>query len=228
MKKIVLAADGAETPKLRLRGVGSGFLEGAMKQESPEPLHLCVSCKDYKNYRYALEQVTTLLETVYAEYAEYCRQRGYARPLPAVLVREHPLLVPAGPAAPKTYDAAWAMTGGLSFPTVDAPTVASTVASSPIITKWNPNVPEWLPSPPVEVVEQAFGLLEHPVAPEDASSVNEIERLIEERNEARRVCNFKEADRIRDILRTKGIGLMDEPGGRGKGAEVTSWRYWRK
>jgi cysteinyl-tRNA synthetase len=49
--------------------------------------------------------------------------------------------------------------------------------------------------------------------------------MIEERNEARRVCNFKEADRIRDLLRSHGVGLMDEPGARGKGSDVTSWRY---
>ena len=235
MKKIVMATDGAETPKLRLRGVGSGFLEGALKQESPEPLHLCVSCKDYKNYRFALEQVTSLLEGVYSDYAEYCRSRGYARPLPAVLVREHPLLVPTSGAAPKAYDAAWAMTGGLTFPqqpslAEQAATASSTVASSPTVTKWNPNVPEWLPPPSVAqavAAEQAFALLAEP-ASGDANGVRDIERLIEERNEARRVCNFKEADRIRDILRSKGIGLMDEPGGRGKGTEVTSWRYWRK
>jgi cysteinyl-tRNA synthetase len=55
----------------------------------------------------------------------------------------------------------------------------------------------------------------------------EIEQLIEARNEARRMCNFKEADRIRDILRSRGIGLMDEPGGRGRGTDVTTWRFWR-
>jgi cysteinyl-tRNA synthetase len=55
--------------------------------------------------------------------------------------------------------------------------------------------------------------------------VQTIERLIEERNEARRVCNFREADRIRDLLKSHGIGLMDEPGARGKGKEVTSWRF---
>jgi hypothetical protein len=40
MKKIVATSDA----KLRLRGKGSGYLEGFYKTESPEPLHLCVSC----------------------------------------------------------------------------------------------------------------------------------------------------------------------------------------
>lgn len=64
--------------------------------------------------------------------------------------------------------------------------------------------------------------------PASIPSVGEIEKLIDERNEARRMCNFKEADRIRDLLRANGIGLMDEPGGRGKGSEVTTWRFWRQ
>ena len=32
--------------KTRLRGVGSGFLEGAEQKEVNEPLHLCISCKE--------------------------------------------------------------------------------------------------------------------------------------------------------------------------------------
>jgi hypothetical protein len=239
MKRIVLAADGVDTPKLRLRGIGSGFLEGALKQESPEPLHLCVSCKDYKNYRYAIDEVTVLLEGVYADYAEYCRARGYARPLPVVMLREQPLLEhpTSGVSKYDSYQAGWSsLSGGPVFPPqppFNAFTNASTVASSPTATRWNPNVAEWLPPPTVSMTaeeasaEQAFGLLAEPVSA-DVSAVQQIEKLIEDRNEARRVCNFIEADRIRDILRSKGVGLMDEPGGRGKGTQVTSWRYWRR
>ena len=51
--------------------------------------------------------------------------------------------------------------------------------------------------------------------------------MIEKRNLARKACNFKEADRLREELRIRGIALLDEPGGRGKGTEVTTWRYWR-
>jgi len=61
----------------------------------------------------------------------------------------------------------------------------------------------------------------------NAPPVDEIESLISERNEARRACNFAEADRIRESLHARGVALMDEPGGRGKGTEVTTWRYWR-
>lgn len=64
-----------------------------------------------------------------------------------------------------------------------------------------------------------------PSAPEEA----EIERLIEERNEARKASNFKRSDEIRDWLKANGVVLMDEKGARGnfKGVQVTKWRYWR-
>jgi len=52
----------------------------------------------------------------------------------------------------------------------------------------------------------------------------EVEELIDIRNEARRQCNFAEADRIRELLRKKGIILIDEKGARGKGTEVTTWK----
>lgn len=52
-----------------------------------------------------------------------------------------------------------------------------------------------------------------------------ITRLIEARNKARKELNFKEADRIRNFLKYKGIALMDEKGARGKGLDVTSWKY---
>jgi hypothetical protein len=53
----------------------------------------------------------------------------------------------------------------------------------------------------------------------------EIKKLIEERNKARRESKFEEADRIRNYLKSKGIALMDEKGGRGKGSEVTTWKH---
>merc|ERR1740116_588294 len=62
----------------------------------------------------------------------------------------------------------------------------------------------------------------------NAPPVEEIEKLIDDRNEARRASKFPEADRIRDLLHSRGVALMDEPGGRGRGREVTTWRYWRE
>ena len=55
----------------------------------------------------------------------------------------------------------------------------------------------------------------------------EIVEMIETRNLARKARNFKEADRLREELRIRGIALWDTPGARGKGTEVTTWRYCR-
>jgi hypothetical protein len=71
MKKIV-EATGA---KLRLRGKGSGYLEGPLKEESQEPLHLCVSCTSMKGYNDAVQAVTEILEGVYLEYKKFRKSR---------------------------------------------------------------------------------------------------------------------------------------------------------
>jgi len=46
----------------------------------------------------------------------------------------------------------------------------------------------------------------------------DIERLIDERAAARKAKDFKESDRIRDLLASSGVQLEDQPGGR------TLWR----
>lgn len=65
--------------------------------------------------------------------------------------------------------------------------------------------------------------------PDNAPTDEEIEKLIEKRNEARKAANFKEADSVRDHLKNLGVVLMDEKNAKGnfKGNEVTKWRFWR-
>ncbi|MBD1917837.1 MULTISPECIES: cysteine--tRNA ligase [Cyanophyceae] len=50
-------------------------------------------------------------------------------------------------------------------------------------------------------------------AVEDGLSDGEIEALLTQRREARAAKDFAEGDRIRDLLQTKGITLIDKPGG---------------
>jgi cysteinyl-tRNA synthetase len=57
-------------------------------------------------------------------------------------------------------------------------------------------------------------------APEDLSD-ERIEQLIAERAAARKAKDFKESDRIRDLLAANGVVLEDQPGG------VTLWRRGR-
>jgi cysteinyl-tRNA synthetase len=47
--------------------------------------------------------------------------------------------------------------------------------------------------------------------------VAEVERLIAQRNEARKAKNFAEADRVRAELKTKGVEIMDTAAG-------TTWK----
>jgi len=65
--------------------------------------------------------------------------------------------------------------------------------------------------------------------PPGAPADEEIEGLIEERNEARKVANFKRADEVRATLKNLGVVLMDEKGAKGNftGNEVTKWRFWK-
>lgn len=87
MKDIVARTDA----KLRLRGRGSGYLEGLNRQESPEPLHLCVSCSSRRGYAEAARLVSELLERIYREYREYCAGMGLGQEDVKVTIREHPL-----------------------------------------------------------------------------------------------------------------------------------------
>eukprot|EP00753_Platysulcus_tardus_P010661 PLAT2941.1.p1 GENE.PLAT2941.1~~PLAT2941.1.p1 ORF type:complete len:717 (+),score=278.58 PLAT2941.1:43-2193(+) len=57
----------------------------------------------------------------------------------------------------------------------------------------------------------------------DMIGEDRINELVQLRDEARRVRNYVEADRIRDYLSTWGVVLMDAPSRRGG----TTWRYWR-
>mmetsp|Transcript_35461 Transcript_35461/g.75593 ORF Transcript_35461/g.75593 Transcript_35461/m.75593 type:complete len:385 (+) Transcript_35461:145-1299(+) len=65
--------------------------------------------------------------------------------------------------------------------------------------------------------------------PSNAPTDDEIEDLIEQRNEARKAANFKKADEVREYLKSRGVVLMDEKGAKGnfQGKEVTKWRFWR-
>jgi len=63
-------------------------------------------------------------------------------------------------------------------------------------------------------------------APPEAPSVEEIERLIEERNQARKAGEYSRADEIRESLHNRRVVLSDEKGASGHAPSVTTWRYW--
>jgi hypothetical protein len=81
MKKIVQAAGWT---KIRLRGSGSKFLEGAERLESTEPLQLCVSATSQETFDVASKAVAELLERVHEEYRNYCCSQNW--PVPDLVV----------------------------------------------------------------------------------------------------------------------------------------------
>jgi len=66
--------------KIRLRGIGSGFLEGSDGREANMPLQLNVSCTDFESYSGAVTRVETLLKDLYKHYRRYARSKGMEVP----------------------------------------------------------------------------------------------------------------------------------------------------
>jgi len=206
MKRIVRLTEA----KLRLRGQGSGYFEGAGQKESAEPLQLCVSCISADGYKTAVRQVEEILKRVYEEYKQFCREGNKPVPELHINLSENQLVYSAR--EPKGSPALPASPGG-----------GSDGEGSPK----KEGRRGGRRSRAKKEGRAAVGELDRGEPGPNAPPVDDIEKLIDDRNEARRANNFQEADRIRNLLHSQGVALMDEPGGRGRGAEVTTWRYWR-
>ena len=94
MKKILKeCSQGAKTTtasviKLRLRGKGSGFLEGPRHEECKEPLHLCLSTCFHDKYLLAKKRITELITKIYSDYNRYCVKSGKSIPNLKIKIRE--------------------------------------------------------------------------------------------------------------------------------------------
>eukprot|EP00929_Paragymnodinium_shiwhaense_P082875 TRINITY_DN43886_c0_g1_i1.p1 TRINITY_DN43886_c0_g1~~TRINITY_DN43886_c0_g1_i1.p1 ORF type:complete len:652 (-),score=175.83 TRINITY_DN43886_c0_g1_i1:320-2275(-) len=66
--------------KVRLRGIGSGFLEGSDGREANMPLQLNVSCTDFDAYKGACEKIASLLAELYRHYRRYVKSQGMEPP----------------------------------------------------------------------------------------------------------------------------------------------------
>lgn len=209
MKRVVKQTEA----KLRLRGCGSGYFEGAGQKESTEPLQLCVSCTNYEGYKTAVEQVEELLNRTYDEYKQFCHDSGRIIPDLRINMSENQLIN-----SNKSGGSAGAVDGR-------TPGDSGGPGSSPAKSDGKRSRRNRTKGIAMRTVSP--GGVDRGEPGPNAPSIDGIERLVDERNEARRAGNFAEADRIRALLHAKGVALMDEPGGRGKGSEVTVWRYWR-
>lgn len=69
--------------KLRLRGAGSGFVEGN-GLEADMPLQLHVSCEDYADYTEAITRVAHLIDNIYMHHQRFSRSKS-REPLPLVV-----------------------------------------------------------------------------------------------------------------------------------------------
>lgn len=210
MKRIVKQTEA----KLRLRGMGSGYFEGAGQRESSEPLQLCVSCTSAEGHRLATQLVEELLEGVYEDYRAFCEENG--RPAPNLHAAPHPV---------STGGRGTGSPSGIN-PIEEINFDSDGEAESPVAKKEGRRRGRRSRAKKGDCAKSST-TVERGDPPAKAPAIDEIERAIDARNEARRQCNFAEADRIRQSLHEKGVALMDEPGARGKGTEVTTWRYWR-
>eukprot|EP00421_Protoceratium_reticulatum_P054510 CAMPEP_0168498664 /NCGR_PEP_ID=MMETSP0228-20121227/73392_1 /TAXON_ID=133427 /ORGANISM="Protoceratium reticulatum, Strain CCCM 535 (=CCMP 1889)" /LENGTH=198 /DNA_ID=CAMNT_0008515567 /DNA_START=89 /DNA_END=682 /DNA_ORIENTATION=- len=198
MKRIVRQTEA----KLRLRGLGSGYFEGTGQKESSEPLQLCVSCTGAEGYKTAVRQVEELLKRVYEEYRQFCRDGR--RPVPDLQINlsENQLVYSSRTAVP-----APGSPGEADGSPGDSPKKEGRRGRR---------------SRAKREGRTASGEIDRGEPGPNAPPTEEIEKMIDERNEARRANNFPEADRLREQLHARGVALMDEPGGRGRGAEVTT------
>lgn len=184
--------------KLRLRGKGSGFVEHNTDKESEEPLQLCISCTGATGYDISVQHVDRLLREIYSDYDHWCHQKGLPNRAPAINMRER-----RGPGASDFSHSAPSSGGGNAGRK-----------------KKNNRKPK--DQPPVDDGEDKGE------PPPDAPPVEEIERMVTERNQARKDGEYKRADQIRDELQRRKVVLSDEKGASGHGLAVTSWRYWRE
>jgi hypothetical protein len=64
------------TVRIRIRGIGSGFLEGPTQQELQEPLHFNVSAENDELLQKALERVKTHVFTIQQQQLQHLQQHN--------------------------------------------------------------------------------------------------------------------------------------------------------
>lgn len=183
--------------KLRLRGKGSGYLERDTKEESSEPLQLCVSCPRQDGYFHAKDLVYRLIEDVYHEYQDFS---GSLNPIPVIRCIERHVPGAGGDDEDWGRRRGGVQNGGLKKDNQRGKKRKESIR---------------------------FSSEDRGEPPPGAPSVEEIAKKIQERNEARKSGDYKGADAIRDSLKDMGVVLSDEKGGRGEATRVTTWRYWQ-
>lgn len=233
MKDIVARTSG--DAKLRLRGKGSGFKERDTQNESPEPLQLCISCPNGDSYDIAVQCTRDLLTGIYSEYNEWCSKNNRpVRPPELRMSERHLNDGGSGGGGGMSESAGGSKNrrrGGRNRKGKNAAVDAAVAAAEDDDDDDDSSEADGgLP------LDRGYGgggggkedTTDRGPRPENSPSPEEIERLIEDRNRARKESDFRGADRIRDDLRNRGVVLSDEKGAHGQASRVTSWRYWKE
>lgn len=215
MKDIVAKSGG--DAKLRLRGNGSGYVERDTNKESPEPLQLCISCPTYDGYHTAMKATEDLLLRVYDEFDRWCEDNGKSDRAPRIHMTERH----------QQGDAQSRGGGG------GAPAGGGGGGGARPRRRGGKNKRKALQTKAEGGGDGGGSRDASPSAdrgkpPPGAPGPDEIEKLINDRNQARRKNDFSKADSIRDDLKARGVVLSDEKGGHGNGLKVTEWRYWHE
>jgi len=66
--------------KTRLRGKGSGFLEGIEQKEADEPLHLCISCREHQSFEDAIAMAIKEIHNIQRDFVAFRTSKGLPAP----------------------------------------------------------------------------------------------------------------------------------------------------
>jgi len=66
--------------KTRLRGKGSGFLEGPDQKEADEPLHLCISCREHNSFEEAINMAVKEIHNIQRDFVAFRKSKGVPVP----------------------------------------------------------------------------------------------------------------------------------------------------
>eukprot|EP00801_Mesodinium_rubrum_P002763 Mrub_02763.p1 GENE.Mrub_02763~~Mrub_02763.p1 ORF type:complete len:515 (-),score=89.15 Mrub_02763:77-1588(-) len=219
-----------EAVKLRLRGKYSGYKE-QKKQEIGEGLHLCISSKYCETFYEACRLIELLLNSIVTEYKKYANKNKLKDRL--IQYKKHDLtsnlneegLVKEKSNSSKESKSANErdMNASTDKNIKDESETFKSTNNSVLINK--------LHGDGIICKNITFSSLtkfkEYILELDRRLDTSEIISCIEIRNNARKNCNFALADEYREALRQSGVAVMDEKGGRGRGSEVTTWKYWK-
>ena len=78
--------------KVRVRGRGSGHVEGRDRVEADVPLHVALSCSGRHDFTRGKELISSALDCLAAQYVDFCERQGHEAPMHFFVERDGRLL----------------------------------------------------------------------------------------------------------------------------------------